>query len=196
MTQTTQARKNFNVEKMVLGAILTALVIVLQLTGQFIRFGPFSISLVLVPIVLGAALCGPLTASFLGGVFGMVVLFQPDTAAFMGISVFGTIVTVLLKGILCGLAAGLVYRVFAKKNVYLATVFAAIACPLVNTGIFLLGCLVFFLETVSGWGVAGGFVSTAEYLLVGMVGLNFVVELTFNVVLAPVIVRLLKLRKN
>ncbi|MBQ2252804.1 MAG: ECF transporter S component [Clostridia bacterium] len=189
-------RNNQSVKKMVLGAILCALVIVLQLMGQFIHFGPFSISLVLLPIVLGAALCGPLTAAFLGGVFGMVVLFQPDTAAFMGISVFGTVVTVLVKGILCGLAAGLVYRVFAKKNVYLATLLAAIVCPVVNTGVFLLGCLVFFLETISSWGVAGGFVSTAEYLLVGMVGLNFVVELAFNVVLTPVIVRLLNLRKR
>ena len=39
-------------------AILTAIVIVLQLLGSFIRFGPFSISLVLVPIVIGAALYG------------------------------------------------------------------------------------------------------------------------------------------
>ncbi|MBP3685609.1 MAG: ECF transporter S component [Clostridia bacterium] len=187
-------RSNQSVKRLVLGAILAALVIVLQLMGQFIHFGPFSISLVLVPIVLGAALCGPLTAAFLGGVFGAVVLFQPDTAAFMGISVFGTVVTVLLKGILCGLVSGLVYRAFEKKGSFVATLLAAIVCPLVNTGVFLFGCLVFFLETVASWGVAGGFTSTAEYLLIGMVGLNFVAELVFNVVLTPVIVRLLKLR--
>ena len=37
-------------------AIFTALVVVLQLLGSFIKFGPFSVSLTLIPIVVGAAL--------------------------------------------------------------------------------------------------------------------------------------------
>ena len=47
-----------NTQKLVITAILTALVIVLQFMGSFIRFGMFSISLVLIPIVIGSALCG------------------------------------------------------------------------------------------------------------------------------------------
>lgn len=39
-------------QKLTLLALLTAIVVVLQLLGSFIRFGGFSISLVLVPIVL------------------------------------------------------------------------------------------------------------------------------------------------
>ena len=38
--------------------LLTAIVVVLQLFGSAIKFGPFSISLVLLPIVVGAALYG------------------------------------------------------------------------------------------------------------------------------------------
>ena len=38
--------------------LMTAIVIVLQLVGGAIRFGTFSISLVLLPIVVGAALYG------------------------------------------------------------------------------------------------------------------------------------------
>ena len=189
-------RKNAGVEKMVLAAILTALVIVLQLAGQFIRFGIFSVSLVLVPIVLGAALCGVGVSTWLGFVFGMVVLFQPDTQAFMSISVFGTVLTVLVKGALCGLVAGLVYAALAKKNRYFATVCAAVVCPLVNTGIFLLGTVVFFLDTVASWGVAAGFASTFEYVVIGFVGVNFLAELVFNIVLSPVVVRLLNIRKR
>ncbi|MBR6530560.1 MAG: ECF transporter S component [Clostridia bacterium] len=189
-------RKNAGVEKMVLAAILTALVIVLQLAGQFIRFGIFSVSLVLVPIVLGAALCGVGVSTWLGFVFGMVVLFQPDTQAFMSISVFGTVLTVLVKGALCGLVAGLVYAALAKKNRYFATVCAAVVCPLVNTGIFLLGTVVFFLDTVASWGVDAGFSSTFEYVVVGFVGVNFLAELVFNIVLSPVVVRLLNIRKR
>lgn len=189
-------RKNEKIQKLVLGAILTALVIVLQLLGQFIRFGIFSVSLVLVPIVLGAALLGPFAATWLGTVFAAVVLMQPDTQAFLSISVIGTVITVLLKGALCGLVTGLVYRLFEKKNRYLACAVAAVVCPLVNTGIFLLGCLAFFLPTITEWGVAAGFSSTAEYMLVGFVGLNFLAELVFNIVLTPAIVRLIHLRKS
>ena len=40
------------------GGLFAAIVAVLQLVGSAIRFGPFSISLVLIPIVLAAALYG------------------------------------------------------------------------------------------------------------------------------------------
>ena len=71
-------------EKMVIGAILTALVVILQYLGSFIRFGPFSISLVLIPIVIGAATCGKLVGAWLGFMFGVAVLLSGDAAAFFG----------------------------------------------------------------------------------------------------------------
>lgn len=40
------------------GGLLAAIAAVLQLVGSAIRFGPFSVSLVLIPIVLGTALYG------------------------------------------------------------------------------------------------------------------------------------------
>ena len=180
---------------LVLGAILTALVIVLQCMGSFIRFGPFSISLVLIPIVIGAATCGPMIGAWLGFVFGMVVLFT-DAGAFLAISVPGTIVTVLAKGIGCGYAAGLVCKLLAKKNHYLAVAAAAVTCPIVNTGIFLLGCGLFFFETVQGWGAAGGYENTFVYMILGLVGANFLFEMISNIILSPVIVRILNAVKK
>ena len=183
------------VKKIAIAGILTALVVVLQMMGQFIKFGPFAISPVLIPIVIGAALCGPKVSTWLGFVFGVAVLFT-DAAAFIAINVVGTVVTVLLKGALCGLAAGLVYKMLENKNKYLAVTVAAVVCPIVNTGVFLLGCVVFFLETIRQWGAGAGFENVAEYLIVGMVGLNFLVELATNVVLSPVVVRLLSISKK
>ncbi len=178
-----------------LGAMLTALVIVLQLLGSFIRFGMFSISLVLIPIVVGAAMCGPAISAWLGLVFGIAVLLSGDAAAFLAVSVPGTILTVLAKGVLCGLAAGFTYQWLSKKNIYLGVFAAAIVCPLVNTGVFLLGCLVFFLPTITAW--AGGNDQTLwQYILFGLVGGNFLFELGFNLVLSPIIVRLLRISKR
>lgn len=182
-------------EKLVLAGVMTALVVVLQLMGQFIHLGPFSISLVLVPIVIGAAVCGPKIGAWLGFVFGVVVLFT-DAAAFLAISVPGTVVTVLLKGAASGLVAGLVYQLLAKKNEFLAVIAAAIVCPVVNTGIFLFGCVLFFFETIQSWGVAAGFTNVASYMFLGLVGGNFLVELAANIVLGPVIERILSIRKQ
>ncbi|MEE1065239.1 MAG: ECF transporter S component [Acutalibacteraceae bacterium] len=190
-------KKKPNIQSLATGGILTALVVVLQMLGQFIKFGPFSISLVLVPIVLGAALCGTKVSTWLGFVFGIAVLYT-DAGLFLEISPIGTVITVMLKGTLCGLAAGLVYNALnkkLKKNTF-AVMAAALVCPVVNTGIFLLGCVVFFLETVRGWGVAGGFENVATYLIVGMVGINFLVELAINIFLSPVVVRIIGISKK
>lgn len=189
--------KNTNTKKMVGLALFTAIVVVLQLLGGFIRFGTLSISLVLVPIVVGAAVYGPAAGAWLGFVFGLVVLLGGDAAAFLVISPLGTIITVIAKGVLCGLCAGFVFKALEKVNIYVAVGVSAVICPIVNTGVFLLGCLAFFIDTIAGWAEAAGFgASVGTYMIVGLVGLNFIVELLFNVVLSPVILRIIKIGKK
>ena len=174
-------------------AIFTAIVIVLQLLGSFIHLGTFSISLVLIPIVVGAALYGPVAGAWLGFIFGLVVLLSGDAGVFLAVSPLGTILTVLVKGAGAGYAAGLVYRLIAKKNETVGVICAAVAAPVVNTGIFLLGCLLFFMETISGW---AGDTPVGTYMIVGLIGANFLFELLFNIVLSPVIVRLLNIARK
>lgn len=183
-------------KKIVGVGLLTAIVVVLQALAVVIRpTGIFNISLVLVPIVVGAALYGYKAGAWLGFVFSLVVLFT-DTAAFMAISVPGTIITVLVKGTVAGLAAGLVYLLLEKKNRYLAVICAAIVCPVVNTGLFLLGCVIFFMDTINGWAAASGYASAGTYLIVAMVGVNFLVELVVNIVLSSVIMRIVQIGKR
>ena len=180
-------------KKLVLGAALSAIVIVLQFMGAFIRFGPFSVSLVLVPIVIGAAMCDWRIGAWLGFLFGVVVLASGDAALFLAINIPGTVITVLVKGTACGLVAGLVYKALERFNRYVAVVAAAIICPVVNTGVFLLGCVVFFMDTVTSW--ASG-ANVFAFMIVSFVGLNFLVELAINMVLSPMIVRILNIKKN
>lgn len=187
---------NKKTQKIVGIALFTAIVAVLQLLGSFIRFGPFSISLVLIPIVVGTALYGVGAGAWLGFVFGAAVLASGDASAFLAINVPGTIVTVLLKGIACGTFAGLVYKLIEKKNKYAATITAAVVCPVVNTGVFLLGCAVFFMPTINDWAAAAGIESAGVYMITSLVGLNFVFELAVNTVLSPIIIRLVNLGKK
>lgn len=183
-------------ENLVLGAILTAIVVVLQILGGFIKFGPFSVSLVLIPIVIGAAKCGVKIGTWLGLVFGTVVLLNGDATAFFAVNVFGTVLTVLLKGAACGFAAGLTYKLLAKYNKYAAVIAAAVVCPLVNTGVFLIGCLLFFLDTIKVWGANLGFTNTVSYVFLSMVGGNFLFELAPNMILSPVILRILNFKEK
>ncbi len=176
--------------------IFTAIVVVLQLLGGSIRFGAVSISLVLVPIVVGAAVYGWKAGAWLGFMFGVAVLLSGDAAAFLPISPLGTIVTVLGKGTLCGLVSGLVYKALEKRNQWVAIILAALLCPVVNTGIFLLGCKLFFMELIGGWAAAVGVANADKYLLVGFVGINFLIEIVVNIVLAPVISRLIRYGKK
>lgn len=189
--------KKTSAKTMVLAGILTALVIVLQFMGAFIKFGPFSVSLVLVPIVIGAATCGVGIGAWLGLVFGIVVLISGDAAAFLSINALGTVATVLLKGLACGFFAGLTYKCLAKYNRYLAVMLAAIVCPIANTGVFLLGCLAFFMEAVAGWAQAAGLGGgVGHYMIFGLVGANFIFELVFNLILSPIIVRLMNIKEK
>ena len=116
------------------GGHLAAIVAVLQFVGSAIRLGPFSVSLVLIPLVLGAALYGWGMGCWLGLVFGAVVLLSGDAGLFLAADPGGAIVTVLSKGIACGAAAGLCCRWLHPRYPRLSILLSALAAPLVNTG--------------------------------------------------------------
>ena len=206
-------RFKMSIRTMTLASIMTALVIVFTLLGNFIQLGFFNVSLALVPIVIGAATCGVYVGAWLGFINGLTILLAGQAAGFMGISAFGTILVVMLKGVLCGFTAGLVYHlinkmkliekfrykgepIFAvKHNELLAVVAASAVCPIVNTLVFILGCLTIFLPTMrAGAEATGG--SALGYILTTMVGLNFFFELAVNLILAPTVSRLLEIRKK
>lgn len=178
--------------------LFTAIVVVLQLLGTPLKLGMFSGAVALLPIVVGAAVYGWQAGAWLGFAFGATVLLSGDAAPFLAISIPGTIITVLAKGTLCGLCAGLVYKLLERYNRVLAVYAAAITGPAVNTGIFLIGCRLFFFEALAGWnmGLEAPFGSTVAYMFLGLAGVNFLAEMGTSILLAPVITRLIKLGKK
>ena len=183
-------------------AIFTAIVVVLQVIATALgRMGLTPPSLVLIPIVIGSAVYGLKTGAWLGLVFGIVVLL----AGVMGADLFtagmwnydplATAAICIVKGVAAGFLAGAVYKGLGKVNGILGAVAAAVVCPIVNTGLFLLGSTVFFksylMETYAV--EAAGFIG---FLFLGLVGINFLIEMAINLVLSPMIVRVLKVRKR
>ena len=189
---------NRNVERMVGIALLMALVIVLQLI-PIPPVGGFPISLVLIPIVMGAAMYGPAAGAILGAAFGVIVFINCVSGAdpggqmvFQANAVLCFIV-VLAKGVLAGLASGFVYKLLKNWNPYIAMLCAAIVCPVVNTGVFV-GCmLLFFVDVLSKWAAGADLVG---YILTGLILANFVPELIINVVFSPAGQRIIHMFKR
>ncbi|MDE6731476.1 MAG: ECF transporter S component [Oscillospiraceae bacterium] len=186
----------FSVYTIVGLGLLTAIVVVLQLFASQIRIGGlFSITLCLAPIAIGAALYGWKGGVWLGFAFGLVVMFT-DTALFFPINPAGTIITVMAKGMLAGLAAGLLFKPLAKKSDLFAVIVCGVVVPFVNKAIFVAGCGIFFLDTVKSWASSAEATSVVAYLFFGMTGFNFLVELGVNLVLSTAIVRIIQLGRK
>lgn len=182
-------RQNKGIMKMVGIAFMMALVVVMQsISGMIPPIGGFSISLVLIPIVLGAAVFGPGAGALLGATFGAIVYINCVTGADPGgAMVFQAspvlcFLVVMGKGTLAGLAAGAVYKMLKGKNSYLAMLLAAIVCPVVNTGVFVASMFLFFIDVLAAW--AGGS-NIVGYVLTGLILANFVPELVINIVFSP-----------
>ena len=187
-------------QKLAVLSIFTAVIIVLQVLCTFIRFGPFSITLSLAPIIIGAALYGPGAGAYLGGVFGLVVLitglFGWDGGTVMYLLGQNAVACVLIcigKGAAAGWAAGLVYKLFEKKSERLAVVLAGIVCPVVNTGLFVLGMMAFYMSTLQAW--AGG-ANMVYFVFIGLAGVNFLVELGVNLLLSSGITSIIRYGKR
>ena len=185
-------------------ALMTAIIVVLQVVASFVKFGPFPITLALAPIIIGAALYGPKAGAYLGGVFGIVVLLACILGWDSGGSIlwnanpFLTAVICLGKGILSGLCAGLVYRAVAGSGrshgrMLGGSILAGIVSPVVNTGLFCLCLTLLFHDILLSW--AGG-TEVVYYILFVLTGINFLVELAVNLVLSTVIVRVVGARMN
>ena len=182
--------------KLTMLSLLCAMIVVLQLIPTF--FGsalPFTLALT--PIIIGAALYGWREGAFLGFFFGLVcflyAIFGWD-AFTGGLLQFNFVVTTLLcllKGAAAGAVAGLLYRPIAKKNELAATLTCAAAAPIVNTGVFAIGMLTILRGFLNDFAVANGGANPVVFLFVGLISVNFFIELGSNLLLGTTVARLL-----
>ena len=148
----TKKQINGKTQKLVGLGILTALIIVLQVMSTFVKFGPFSITLSLIPIIVGAALYGAGAGAYLGAVFSGVVIIMCVTGGDIGGAMVWNanplmcFVLCMLKGTLAGFEAGIHYKALESTNKIVASIAAALISPIVNTGVFLLGLVISFKD--------------------------------------------------
>ncbi len=198
-------REAFFSSKRIAGlAVLLALVIVLQGALGTVQIGMVQLNFTLIPIVLGAILFGPIAGGVLGLACGIVVLIQ----VILGGSPFYVIIwtntplvttlTCLVKTTVAGVVAGWLFKLLPKKNVLMGVFAASAAVPVLNTGLFIIGCLL-MNESITAFQATlpdvGG-MNVLVFILVVLVTFNFFIELAINLIVAPAIHRIIGVLDN
>lgn len=188
-------KRFFDAKSIAYFGILTALEIVLLLWGSAVPVGAggASLNFSLVPIVLGAILMGPVAGALLGLISGIAIFIMVILGAqgpvfsylFAAQPVMIALIC-LVKTTAAGLVSGILYRLVAKKNQKAAVFTAAVAAPIVNTGLFVLGMLC-ISGAVEASAAEFGFAQTSaiSVILLVFVTYNFFIEFAINLVLAP-----------
>jgi hypothetical protein len=82
------------------------------------------------------------------------------------------------------------------KKSKLGVILSAVSCPIVNTGIFALGLFVFYAELINTYAVEKAFANAFTFVMVGCIGINFLVEFAVNVLLIPAVLRIISVVKK
>lgn len=172
-------------------ALLTAIELILIVISNYVSIGPVNINLALVPIAVAGMVFGPLSGLFVGLVNGLVTIFSPSTQAiFMSIAPFGTVLICLLKTALAGFLCGLIYIPFKKETnsntkKLVGSVLASISVPIINTGIFTIGCYTFFSDWLRDVTNASNYDNSFLTLIMVILGINFIFEFSISLLLSP-----------
>lgn len=194
--------RNKNIIKMVQIAMLIALVVVLQTVGTFVKVGAFSLSLVLIPIVVGGHLFGSKSGALLGAAFGVMALIYSISASDLGghmmwqANPWLTAIVCIVKGTAAGWISGLISTSFVKKGKpFIGVLLASVAAPITNTGIFLAFLTTCYKDTLISWAGGAGYGSSASelatYILTGIVLVNFAFEFITTTILSPATKRII-----
>ncbi len=195
-------KKKLRLKEFAFMSILIALTVVIQtISAAFpLKVAGLSISLVMVPVVIASYYFGLCGGAIVGGAFGITVFvhsiigLDPAGAFVFGINPFSTFVATVVRGALAGFLTAFVCKGFKKVFLpwvcYIAT---AIVAPLFNTTLFIAIYSLLFNDLLVGSAESEGYAGNIfGFIIVGMVGINFLVELATTVLLAPPVCRSLE----
>ena len=135
-------------------ALMSAIIIVMAMTPLGYLRTPFlSITLLTIPVAVGAIVLGPKKGAFLGGIFGATSFAQALSGAGMTAILLQTnplgvlflcFVPRILEGFLCGLIAKILRKTRYKKAAFYI---AGVSCPVLNTILFMGTVITLFFQT-------------------------------------------------
>ena len=160
-------KKKFSTKFLVEMALLVAIILIMAFTPLgYIKTAGIEITLIVVPVAVGAVTLGPAAGAILGGVFGLASFLR----------CFGLNVP---TRILTGWLTGLIYQGIRKTKIpsNVSITIANLCCPLLNTTFFMSMLVFEFYQTeyiqsfVQTLGVSNPFL-----FVIAFVGINGLVE--------------------
>lgn len=194
-----RTKNGVNTLKLTQLALLTAIILLMAFTpiGYIKTFG-LEISLIVIPVTIGAIVLGPAAGAFLGGVFGITSFIQcfglsAFGVALLAINPVATFITCLIPRILMGWITGLIFMGLRKSGLKeTAYPIASLLGPVLNTVLFMTSLLAFFYNSDFIQGVADSFGSKNIFqFVIAMVGINGLVEAGTCLIIGAAIARAL-----
>lgn len=182
---------NFRTTRMVQLALFIAIIILMAFTPiGYIKTPALEITLIVIPVTVGAIILGPTSGAILGGIFGITSFIQcfgmsPFGAVLLGINPLATFILCMVPRILMGWLSGVLFVALKKidKTKVFSYAAASLAGPLLNTILFMTALVVFFYNTdyiqsfVSAMGTSNVFA-----FVIAFVGVNGLIEAGVNFV--------------
>lgn len=177
-------KKKFNTKKMVELAILIAIIALMAFTPLgYLKLFTVDITLIVIPVAIGAIILGPTAGAILGFVFGLtsfILSFSSALGAMMlDINPVYRLITCIVPRVLCGWATGMLYMGLKKSDkLSKASVQAAnLACPLFNTIFFMSAFMIFYYNTPTIQNIATSMKAANPIAFVfAFVGVNALIE--------------------
>jgi uncharacterized membrane protein len=186
-------------------AVLTAVIILMSFTPLgYLKIGAVEISLLTIPVVIGAMTCGPLSGAVLGGVFGLTSFIQcfgmsPFGTALFGINPVYTFIMCMVPRILVGWLAGLIFKALYRADGTKVLPFAAASLlgALLNTTLFMIFLIILFGNSDYIMSIRGE--SNVLKFAIALVGFNGLIEagvcLIAGTLIAKALVRFIPVNK-
>jgi len=180
--------------KLTLTALFTAIILVMNFTPFGYIVTPFlSITLMTIPVAIGAVCIGISGGVYLSFLFGLTsflmcfnIGFSPDKSAALMFDAnpLGTVFTCFVPRMIAGFMTALVFYLFKKKG-KIGVVPTAISCavmPVLNTVLFLTSFFIFFKNTALA-------MSGIKALITAAFTINGLVELIITVLIGGTVGR-------
>lgn len=187
------------IKDMITYAVLIAILLLMSFTPLgYLHIGAVEITLLMIPVTVGAELLGVRGGAILGGIFGLTSFSQCFGMSLFGTTLFGVnpffaflmcVPTRVLAGILCALCFRALRR-YKTVSFFLS----GIAGTLANTVLFVGTMLLLFGTSDYITGMRGG-LPLLSFIAV-FVGLNGVVELIANAIIGPAIAKAITLARR
>ncbi|RDY22988.1 ECF transporter S component [Romboutsia maritimum] len=198
METQTSSRKNVNVRRITIIAILSAISIMLSMVPflGYIQIGPIAITTMYIPVIIGAIIEGPVVGMVVGFIFGATSLLRALTMPTITSFPFINPLVSILPRVLIGILAYYSYRLAIKvtKNVYVSGLVAGAIGAITNT-IGVLGMLyVLYGERYAK--ALGESASAAKKLIFTIAATNGIPEAVGGALVVSAVAVILKKSKN